>query len=257
MADPKFSAAPLHVQLSRTLQDEIQSAKFKQGDLFATEKSLMERFGVSSTTVRRALQDLVQKGYLFRKVGKGTFVRRPYIEEPLGLLSSFYEEMEAQGIKPGSKVIDLKVVEADAFVAGKLQIAEAEKVFLIHKIMFAADEPMAVFESYWLLEIGQALAKYDLVSLGVFSVVENELGFRLGEAEGTIEAAVPSKAEARLLKMSRETPLLIKRQFIYTMDGRPVNVVRLAYRGDRYKFRVRMVRNPGKSLSKGNITVSS
>jgi GntR family transcriptional regulator len=253
MPDSNLVRTPLHYQLSKTLEEEIASGHFKQGDLFATERSLIERFGVSSTTVKRALQDLVQRGYLFRRTGRGTFVRRPSIEEPLGLLSSFYEEMQSQGIRPGSDVLAMKSVPADLFLSEKLQIAETTPVFLIRKLMRANDEPMAILESYWLPEIGQALTRYDLVNAGIFSIVEGELGIHLGEAETTIEAAAPTREEARLLLFPPRTPVLIKTQIIYTSDGKPVNIVRLAYRGDRYKFRARMVRQEGKYLSRGNL----
>jgi GntR family transcriptional regulator len=252
MLDSNLVRAPLHYQLSKTLEGEIASGHFKQGDLFATERSLVERYGVSSTTVKRALQDLVQRGYLFRRTGKGTFVRRPSIEEPLGLLSSFYEEMQSQGIRPGSDVLIMKPVTADPFLSEKLQIAEGAPVFLIRKLMRANDEPMAIFESYWLPEIGQILTRYDLVTEGIFHIVEGELGIQLGEAEATIEAAAPTREETRLLLLSPRTPVLTKTQVIYTSDGKPVNIVRLAYRGDRYKFRTRMVRQGGKYISRGN-----
>ena len=251
MRDPNYALAPLHYQLSKNLQDEIHSGKYKQGDLFATEKSLMERFNLSSTTVRRALQDLVQKGYLYRKVGKGTFVRRPQIEEPLAFLSSFFEEMETQGIKPSSDILALKAVGADSFISEKMQLENSERVYLIRKLMRANGEAIAVFESYWPLKIGEVLAKYDLNRVGIFSIVENVLGIILGEAEGTIQAASPTREEARLLNISQRTPVLVKKQVIYSSDGKPVNIVRLAYRADRYKFRVRMVRQTGKYLSRG------
>jgi GntR family transcriptional regulator len=251
MANTPYSPAPLHYQLSKTLQKEINSGKFEQGDLFATEKSLMERFNVSSTTVRRALQDLVRQGCLVRKVGKGTFVRRPSIEEPIGFLSSFFEEMESQGITPSSDILALKVVEADPFVAEKMQILSLESVYLIKKLMRANGEPMAFFESYWPLPIGEILARYDLATVGIFAIIEEVLGIRLGEAVGTIEAAAPTAEEARLLKLPVKTPVLIKSQVIYSTDGKPINVVRLAYRGDRYKFQVRMLRQPEKFIGQG------
>ena len=117
--------------------------------------------------------------------------------------------------------------------------------------MRANGEPMAVFESHWPLKIGEVLAGYDLTTTGIFSIVEGVLGIRLGEAEGTIEAAPPTREEARLLDIPPRTPVLVKKQVIYSSDGKPVNIVRLAYRGDRYKFRVRMFRQTGKYISSG------
>jgi GntR family transcriptional regulator len=255
MPQTNLLPAPLHYQLSKTLQEEINSGKFEQGDLFATEKSLMERFNVSSTTVRRALQDLVRKGCLFRKVGKGTFVRRPSIEEPIGFLSSFFEEMESQGIKPSSDVLALEVVVADPVLAEKMQLNPSESVYRIKKLMRADGEPIALFESYWPLSIGEVLAKYDLATIGIFYIIEEVLGLRLGEAVGTIEAATPTAEEARLLKAPAKTPLLIKKQVIYSDDGKPINVVQLSYRGDRYKFQVRMLRQPEKYIGTGGVGV--
>jgi GntR family transcriptional regulator len=251
MSKALMTPAPLHYQLSKTLREEINSGKFKQGDLFATEKSLMDRFNVSSTTVRRALQDLVRQGYLYRKVGKGTFVRRPSIEEPIGFLSSFFEEMESQGITPSSDVLALEVVAADPVLAEKMQLKPSESVYRIKKLMRADGEPIALFESYWPLAIGQVLAHYDLATIGIFYIIEEVMGLRLGEADGTIEAAVPTAEETRLLKVPAKTPLLIKKQIIYSDDGKPINVVQLSYRGDRYKFQVRMLRQPEKYIGKG------
>jgi GntR family transcriptional regulator len=255
MAKTLLTSAPLHYQLSQNLQEEINSGKFQQGDLFATEKSLMNRFNVSSTTVRRALQDLVHKGYLFRKVGKGTFVRRPSIEEPIGFLSSFFEEMESQGIKPSSDILALDIITADPLLAEKMQLKPEEPVYRIKKLMRADNEPIALFESYWPLAIGQVLAKYDLATVGIFYIIEEVMGLRLGEAVGTIEAAQPTAEEARMLKAPSKMPLLIKKQVIYSDDGKPLNVVQISYRGDRYKFQIRMLRQPGKYIGKGGAGV--
>jgi GntR family transcriptional regulator len=255
MPNTLYAPAPLHYQLSKTLQEEINSGKFEQGDLFATEKTLMERFNVSSTTVRRALQDLVRQGYLYRKVGKGTFVRRPSIEEPIGFLSSFFEEMESQGIQPSSDILSLEVVPADPGLAEKMQLSGAPSVYRIKKLMRANGEPIALFESYWPLAIGEVLARYDLATMGIFYIIEEVLGLRLGEAVGTIEASAPTAEEARILKISGKTPVLIKKQVIYSADGKPINVVQLSYRGDRYKFQVRMLRQPEKHIGKGGAGV--
>jgi GntR family transcriptional regulator len=239
---------PLHQQLAINLQKEIHSGKFKQGDLFATEKSLIDRFRVSSTTVRRAVQVLVQKGYLYRKAGKGTFIRRLQIEETLGPLWSFYEEMEVLGIKPTSDLLAIEVQKANRFVAQKLQLTESEPIYWIKKLLRANDEPIAILDSYWLFDVGKGLAQHNLNSTNLFSIVENELGINLGEAEATIEAGAASPEEAQILDIIEQTPILIMQRIVYAIDGRPIYFSRFAYRADRYKYRTRMIRGPIKAI---------
>jgi GntR family transcriptional regulator len=111
-------------------------------------------------------------------------------------------------------------------------------------LMRANEDPMAVLNSYWPLKIGETIAKYDLTAAGIFSVAEKILGIKLSEAEGTLEAAAPSREEVLLLQMPKRTPVLVKEQVIYSADGYPINYYRITYRGDRYKFRIRAIRHP-------------
>ena len=48
----------------------IEEKKFKPGDKIYSEGELKKLYNVSSTTVVRALQDLVLSGYLIRKQGE-------------------------------------------------------------------------------------------------------------------------------------------------------------------------------------------
>jgi GntR family transcriptional regulator len=239
---------PLHQQLVANLQAEILSGKYDQGELFATEKSLVERYRISSTTVRRALQVLVQKGYLYRKAGKGTFIRRLQIEETLGPLWSFYEEMEVLGLKATTNLLAMEVQKANRFIAQKLQLAESEPIYWIKKLLRANDEPVAIFDSYWLFEIGRDLSQHDLDSSNLFNIVENKLGINLGEAEATIEAGAASFEESKILDILEKDPILIMQKTVYSLDGRPIYFSRLAYRSDKYKYRTRMIRGPIKAI---------
>lgn len=244
---------PLHSQLATMLRQKIQNEGYQQGDPFTTERDLMERYGLSCTTVRRALQTLVQEGYLFRKPGKGTFVRRPKFEEPLGLLSSFFEEMHARGMTPSSKVLVAEKCEADRDVAEKLQIQQGDWVYRIKKLQLANGEVIALFDSYWIQYIGERLAKQELAETGIFLIVEEQLGVQLGEAEATVEARNASAEEARLLGIPRGAAILIMEHVIYSMDGRPIDFSRHVYRSDKYKYRIRQVRTTRRPLGNSRL----
>jgi len=61
---------PLHRQLFLVLHNEIERGAIPAGDPLPTEHELCEQFGVSRITVRRALSDLADQGYITRKPGR-------------------------------------------------------------------------------------------------------------------------------------------------------------------------------------------
>jgi GntR family transcriptional regulator, arabinose operon transcriptional repressor len=66
--------APLYAKIKRELVSAIQRGDFHPDQPFVTQRELCERYGVSTTTAVRALNDLVTEGYLVRERGRGTFV---------------------------------------------------------------------------------------------------------------------------------------------------------------------------------------
>ena len=70
------AGVPLHRQLFLVLHDEIARGAIAPGDALPTEQSLCDQFGVSRITVRRALADLADQGYIERRQGVGSFVRQ-------------------------------------------------------------------------------------------------------------------------------------------------------------------------------------
>jgi DNA-binding transcriptional MocR family regulator len=63
------AGVPLHRQLFLVLHDEIARGVLAPGDALPTEQALCDQFGVSRITVRRALADLADQGYIERRQG--------------------------------------------------------------------------------------------------------------------------------------------------------------------------------------------
>ena len=68
------AGVPLHRQMFLVLHDEIVRGALDPGDPLPTEQSMCYQFGVSRITVRRALADLADAGFIERKHGVGSFV---------------------------------------------------------------------------------------------------------------------------------------------------------------------------------------
>ncbi len=72
-----FDRLPKYVQIKESIRVDIEQGDLKEGHQLPSETALIQRFGASKMTVIRALQELVQEGYLKRLQGKGTYVTRP------------------------------------------------------------------------------------------------------------------------------------------------------------------------------------
>ena len=73
------SAIPLYQQIAYDLRDAIVSDVYHVGARIPTEPELSRLYKVSRITVRKAMEILVQEGYLVKRQGKGTFVREGQI----------------------------------------------------------------------------------------------------------------------------------------------------------------------------------
>lgn len=75
------SPIPQYFQLQTWLQEQIQQGVFKTNDRIPTEAELVKITGLARATIRQAIQNLVNLGYLTRKKGVGTFVTVPNVDE--------------------------------------------------------------------------------------------------------------------------------------------------------------------------------
>lgn len=240
MPIPRFS--PYYRWLEEVLREEIAQGVYKPGDALPTEHELMRRYKLSSTTVRRAVRDLVIEGWIYRKAGKGTFVKRNKLEERLGRLTSFAEEMQSRNITPQFKLVRAEPTLPPYEVRQALKLAPKESAYLIERIQLANNEPIAVARGYWILELGEQLAQHDLNRIPLYQVVENELHTPLVEADESISAASADTDLARKLGVPRHAPLLVRRRLTYTTEMRPIEYTTTFYRSDQYEYKIRLAR---------------
>jgi GntR family transcriptional regulator len=241
--------SPLYARVEGVLAGEITDGNLKVGDQLPTEDSLISRFGVSRITVRRAVQNLVTRGLIEIRRGKGTFVAAPKITQQLTELSGFVEDMHAIGRKPAARVMGKEIVAADAAVASQLALTKGERVVRIRRVRLADGIPLSFDETFLPLDIGQKVINSNLKIEPIFSLLERKYGVPLVEAEYKLDA-VPAEAEvAAALKVKERSPVFRIERTSYSTGGRPVDYERLHYRGDLVRFATRLVRKVPRGVS--------
>ena len=232
------SPLPLHYQLKQHLLEKIESGDWKPDDLIPSEQELQDAFGLSRTTVRQALSDLVYEGLLIRERGRGTFVSPPKMthnpEERKGLT----EFMTEQGIKPGWKVIETGFVEANKEVAEKLQVAHKSRVYRIRRLRLAEDKPIGTHTVFLPESISSQINEAGLLEGGSLNYISHIPQMINSHAARFIEAVAASEQDVKLLQLSLGSPVLTIQRLVVSASGEPIEYLQARYRGDRFKYQI-------------------
>src|ERR1700741_4555500 len=143
-----MSPSPLYERVESVLAAGIADGSLLPETQLPPEEGLVQRFNVSRTTVRKAIQNLIERGLVEVRRGKGTFVTQPKITQELTELTGFVEDMQALGRNPTARLLDNQVVAADKGVAHHLALPAGSLVFRIQRVRLADGEPVSFDETY-------------------------------------------------------------------------------------------------------------
>jgi GntR family transcriptional regulator len=239
--DPK-SHLPLHAQVEEALMQSLGEGSLPPGARLPSEDALIERFRVSRTTIRTAIQNLVARGFVEIRRGKGTFVTEAAITQELTELTGFVEDMERLGRRPSARVLDRRMVAASETVARQLGLQRGTAVARIQRVRLADGVPLSFDETYLPSELGEKIMADDLEKLPIFSLLEQKYSTPLLEAEYRLAAVASHGTVARALGISAGSPIFLIERTTFSERHLPVDYERLYYRGDHIRFVTRLMR---------------
>ena len=229
---------PLWYQISSRLEQAIADGRLSAGDRIENEVALGERLSLSRPTIRRAIQELVDKGLLVRRRGIGTQVVHGSVTRRVAL-TSLYDDLAESGQQPTTRLLLHEVVAADPAVATALSVPVGSDVARIRRLRLADDVPVAVLENHLPLEVAQ-LSTAELAEHGLYQLLRDR-GVTMKVAEQRIGARAATDAEAELLEIEPRDPVLTMTRTAYDDSGRAVEVGTHCYRPDLYSFSLTLV----------------
>lgn len=221
-----------HTQLRSILLEHIQGALAPHAAIPA-ERKLMAEFGVSRSTVREAIRQLVEEGVLYSVQGKGTFVAGERVESDLHL-ASFTEDMRRRGLVPATIVRESALIEAPLDVRAALGLGEHAQVQRVERLRLAGGVPMALEIGYYRADLLPGLQDKDLTR-SLYETITTEYGLRIDNAEQTVWAETAGRDLAVTLATPVGAPLMVFRR-TSSAGSMPMEYVTSWYRGDRYQI---------------------
>jgi GntR family transcriptional regulator len=249
--DP-HSHLPLHAQVEASLVRLMTGGDLPPGARLPSEDSLVERYAVSRTTIRTAIQSLISRGLVEIRRGRGTFVTQPVITQELTELTGFVGDMQALGRDASAQILDRRFVAASETVARQLSLQRGTAVVRIQRVRLADGVPLSFDETYLPQDLGEKIMADDLENQPIFSLLEQKYSTQLLDAEYRLAAVASHGTVARALGISPGSPIFLIERTTFSQNHRPVDYERLYYRGDHIRFVTRLMRaSPAATRAKG------
>jgi GntR family transcriptional regulator len=234
---PFETAPPKYARVLSELQKRISEGTYAPGSLLPSEDQMTKEFGVSRTTVIRAVQILKQEGWVDSQQGTGRFVRGRPASAQQGARPG-RQALEADE-SAGGRLVEVGHVIAPDSIAAALQLKKNEAVLMRRLLIERDGEPSELVTSYFPLDIahGTDLGSEQLLGDGTRQRVEARHKIRYDRMTERIAARLPSLDEAKLLEIaSKRTPVLALTVIAYDTAGRPLQVSQLVLPGDRHEL---------------------
>ncbi|MCB2188267.1 MAG: GntR family transcriptional regulator [Deltaproteobacteria bacterium] len=241
---------PVYYQIKETINDWVISGEYGPGAKLPSENELAELFQVSRLTVRRAISLLIQEGLLHARRGEGTFVtsNQEFINSFSLEFSGFMDDLFYQISKSHPKTVQIERIKPSHYILEKLQLDEdTPEIVYIRRVRFLRDKSFAVTVNYLPVDIGSRFTAEDLFRRPLLKILEQDMGICFTEAFQTIEASFSNQQISEELGIPSGSPILYVERVMFTKGDRPVEFVQTSYRGDLYKYVVRLKRAKGRN----------
>lgn len=227
---------PLYDVLAATLRENILTGVYPPGSKIPSESELMEDTGLSRSTVRRALEVLVEDGLLVKERGRGTFVAgSPTVDSKRVTFMSFSTEMAKQGHKVATRTVDAGLSASTDGVAAFFGIPTDEQLVKIMRLRYVDGEPFCLETLYFGIDLAE-LIDTDLTG-SLHKVLRETFHREPARGHKTFEVCFATQNEAFLLDVPKEAPLMLVTDYVYDADGAPLYVSKRVMRTDRAKYR--------------------
>jgi len=230
---------PLYEQLKLLLQDKILMGEWGPGVLLPTEKELCDLYNLSRITVRKALDELEQRGLIKKIKGRGSIVKK--IEPTISNVEIFgYGKLvESQGFKTSSKIIRTEVVDGneELYTLFHFEEDEERKFWHIARLRYLNDKPAVLMNHYIKKSLGDKMLSYDLEKFSFYYLYELLTNKKLKDENSLIRPIQASQEMADLLEIKYGAIVVWSKATTYFEDKTIAEVNISFYNGENFLFR--------------------
>lgn len=238
-----YDMTPKYYQLANILKEKILNGEWPPRTPIPSERALESQYNISRTTIRQAIDYLERQGFIYREHGRGTFVSPQKLQKGMQELTSFSEDLLRRGIQPGQIIQSIEYLTPPETVLHRLELPPNARVLRVERIRLGDGTPIGLQTSFLKLDESQVISREDLEKSGsLYRILQDRFNIIPTEADEILEVTLATPAEASLLQVKPGAPLLLNERLLYNQNRQPVEFVKILYRGDRYRYLIRLTK---------------
>ena len=230
---------PKYFAIAQDIVEKIKAGQLLPGMQVPSENQIINKYRVSNTTARKALQEIDSAGWVMKIKGKGTFVRKQSIVRSVDRILSFTNNMLELGYTPSTQILFKGVLDEgySATINGR-KYAMKGPVYKIHRLRFADDIPMLLEVRYISMDLCPGITDGELTG-SLYDIYKKRYNLVLKEVHQMLSTFMIDAGVGEFFDLRQPIPGILVDGV--TFCGREVilEMEKSIYRGDKYSFAVR------------------
>ncbi|MGL4685024.1 MAG: phosphonate metabolism transcriptional regulator PhnF [Hafnia alvei] len=201
---------PTRYQEIAALLEQDLRQHYQCGDYLPAEHQLAERYEVNRHTLRRAIDELVVRGWVQRRQGVGVLVLMRPFDYPLHSQARFSQNLLEQGSHPTSERLISVLRPTVSHIADALGMEEGQQVIHLRTLRRVNGVPVCVID-HFLPDLSWWSTLQNFTSGSLHGYIQQHLGHELSRTQTRISARRAQAKESRLLEIATHAPLMCVR----------------------------------------------
>lgn len=232
-----MSSVALYIEVYQKILRAIQNGEYPENAPLPAERFLCDKYHVSRSTIRQALDQMKNADIIYTVHGIGTFIKPQVFTQPLTKFYSFTDTLKNSNILIQNGIVSYDLVYADASLAKKTGYPLASAFHKVLRLRSAKEYPL-MLETTYLPKSRFVKLNLEVLSKGsLYEFLREKYSFHVEQATETFRPVMPHPEEKALLQMPPSTPCILLERFSYE-DGLLIEYTKSIVRGDKYIFHI-------------------
>lgn len=223
-------------QVYDLLRHSIENGLFPYGSAIPSERVLAENYMVSRTTVRKAIDHLIDQGLLYRVQGKGTFVSLPRLNAS-NAITSTRKYLEEHHLTPSTIVFFKGIRKAGYKYSRIFQIPEDAEIYQLFRQRCGNSIPYSIEYTYLPMYVVPNVMSYDFSTTSLYQCFQdNHLTIKLNHQ--TLDLVTVSKPQSTLLGIQPGESAFMRKSSVYDDNNRIIEYTLSYSVAEKYVFEI-------------------